>query len=135
MAYNDYIEDLLRKELKIVNKHLPYERPSLEELLRKDVPYVVLRDGSIHLFKKNELFLLSSITPREKWSQLRLPIIIEANLSLGEQVFIVRDPIAAHVLATILGRKEYGTPLIIYGSELPLIRKKLRTTTTIVFLP
>ncbi len=135
MEPNDYIDKLLREELKIVNKHLPYKRISLEELLKEDIPHIVLRDGSIHLLKKGELVLLSNIVPREKWHELKLPIIIEANLSLGEHVYVIREPIAAYAIAKILEKKDYRTPLVIYGKELLIIRKKLRTTTTIVFLP
>ncbi|WFO75504.1 DUF61 family protein [Desulfurococcaceae archaeon MEX13E-LK6-19] len=135
MESNDYIDKLLREELRIVNKHLPYKRISLEELLKEDIPHIVLRDGSVHLFKKEELTLLSNIIPKEKWSELKLPIIIEANLSLGEHIYVVREPIAAYAIAKILEKEDYRIPLIIYGKELPIIRKKLRTTTTIVFLP
>lgn len=134
-TYNDYIERFLHEELRIVNKHLPYRQVTLKEIAEMEIPYIVLRDGTKHLIKQREIELLKNIVPKDKWDQLKIPIIIEARLSLGEHVYLVRDPVAAHVISKILNKKDYSIPLTIYGSELVVVRRILRTTSTIVFYP
>lgn len=134
-TYNDYIERFLHEELRIVNKHLPYRQVTLKEIAEMEIPYIVLRDGTKHLIKQKEIELLKNIVPKDKWDQLKIPIIIEARLSLGEHVYLVRDPVAAYVISKILNKKDYSVPLTIYGSELVVVRRILRTTSTIVFYP
>ncbi|MCD6488825.1 MAG: DUF61 family protein [Desulfurococcales archaeon] len=134
MSDLDYIDRALRDELRIINRHLPYTRPTLSEVIGKKLPHVVLRDGSIHFFNTGEIEYLASITPKELWDKLRLPIILEVNPSYGEGAIIIRDPIAAMVIARILDIEKPDKQLIIYTSQLVEVRRRLRTTTTIMFM-
>ncbi len=137
MSLNDLdsFMERLSIELRLINKHLPYQRVSLCELLEMDTPYIVLRDGTIHLIDPKELQLLKELLDSEA-CRLRIPIIIETAPSLGEGVFIVRDPIAIKAIAKLLdiGFKE-NEKLIIYRPQLYVVREKLPTTTTIFFRP
>jgi len=131
----NYIEKALKEELKIINKHLPYKRTTLKELMKMDIPYVVLRDGTTHLIEKRELELLYRYTSDELASKLKIPIIIEVNPGFGEGAAIVRDQIAAKVLSLILNKEYKEGPLIIYMPHLSELRRMLRTTTTVIFIP
>ncbi len=123
----------LRDELRIINKHLVYERKSLCDLLRMDIPYFILRDGSISIIDRRELELLRSLASNP--CRLKLPIIIEYEPSLGEATYVIRDEEATKTIAKLLDMKSPKTPLFIYRPQLYIIRSKLRTTTTIVFIP
>ncbi|RLG84345.1 MAG: hypothetical protein DRO40_01525 [Thermoprotei archaeon] len=125
----------LKEELRIVNKHLPYRRPSLSELLSMEIPYIVLRDGTIHLINIDELKTISKYIDPSEYDDLKIPILIEVNPSLGKNTYIIRDPLGAKVIAKLLGLTKYHVPLVIYNPQLYEIRLKLRTTTTIIFVP
>lgn len=117
-----------------MNKHLPYKRVGLCELLSTETPYIVLRDGSIHLIDPEELKLLREILG-EKACELKIPIIIEAKPGIGGGAFIVTDPIASEAISKLIGINHEGEKLIIYRPQVYELRLKLRTTTTIVFMP
>ncbi|MCD6195578.1 MAG: DUF61 family protein [Staphylothermus sp.] len=129
----DLFNKLISVELRLINKHLPYKRVSLCDLLKMDIPYIVLRDGTVHLIDKEELLYLSKLLGEEA-CKLKIPIIIETAPSIGEGAYIVRDHLAKKVIATILGIDYIlDKPLVIYRPQLYIIREKLRTTTTILF--
>jgi uncharacterized protein (UPF0216 family) len=131
----DRIIETLSIELRLINKHLPYRRIGLCELLKMEIPYLVLRDGTIHLIDREELLLLKDLLGDDA-CKLRIPIIIETAPSLGEGTFIVRDPIAIKALSRLLEINiPQGEKLIIYRPQLYVIREKLPTTTTILFRP
>jgi len=132
--YEDLVTRVLQKELLIVNKHLPYKRVNLCDLLSMDVPRYVSRDGSINLVDPRELRYLKEVAGKDA-CKLYIPIVIEYSSALGEATYVVRDETASRVLAKILGVKHEGGALIIYRPQLYEIRSRLRTTTTIVFIP
>ncbi len=129
------IEEYLEKELRIVNKHLPYRRVALSELLEQEFPHVVLRDGTLHYFKRRELEYLASIIPREEWSKLYLPIIIEIRPELGEGVGVIRGEVEVKIVSRILNINinKKAKQLIIYRPQIMLLRQILPTTTQYAF--
>lgn len=133
--FRDIVEKALREELVIVNKHIPYRRPSLCELLEMKIPHYVTRDGSVSLIDPRELELIKNLIGGENLCNLYLPIVIEYKPSLGEGTYIVRDRFGSHVLSKLLGLTPSSGELIIYRPQLYEIRSKLKTTTTIIFLP
>ena len=135
MWSDDYIERILAEEYRVINKHAPYRRRSLRELLSMEIPEIVLRDGTRHMVKKEELRFLASILEENDHRRLMIPIILEVNPKYGGGAVVVRDPLAARVVAHILGLKEYTVPLVIYRPQLSVVREKLRTTTTVLFMP
>ncbi len=131
----DYLEKALRDELRIINRHLPYRRPSLRELMSMDIPYIVLRDGTTHLIEREELELLYRYAGDEAADKLRIPVIIEINPGYGEGAAVIRDHVAAAIISKILGIEYSGGELIIYMPHITMLRRLLRTTTTIIFMP
>ncbi len=135
MVYEETILKALENELRIINKHLPYRRLSLKKLLSMEIPYIVLRDGTRHLFRRKELLMLKELVDSSELDKLLIPIIIEINPSYGEGSAIIRDPLAAKVVSKILDIEYRGSPLILYRPQLFELRSVLRTTTTIMFIP
>ncbi len=120
------IERLLVEELKIANKHLPVKRKTLKELLMESFPCVVLRDGSIHYFRREELYRLKDLLEESEWDKLLLPIVISMRPDIGEGAAIVESGIASKVVSRILGI-EYKEPLIIYRPHIAILREKFDT--------
>jgi len=138
LSLDSYLEDLLeralREELVLVNKHIPYRRHTLCELLSMEIPYYVSRDGGIYLIDPRELALLKELAGDDSCN-LYLPIIIEYTPSLGESAYVIKEPAACRVIAKLLGLNYSGGSLVIYRSQVNALRLKLRTTTSIVFIP
>ncbi|MBP1911593.1 DUF61 family protein [Thermococcus stetteri] len=129
-------EDLLNREIMRVNIHLPRQRVSLEEALKSENGYVVLRDGSRHYFRASELKYLSDILDEEEWAKLKLPIILEIS-TVDRGYFRVHGRVEVKVIDTVLGqfdpldeRSEGRYPRYL----LPKIRRTLPTTTTYAFI-
>ena len=131
--FDEILVRALREELRLINKYLPYKRVDLCSLLSMDTPYIVSRDGSMSLIDKRELVFLKDVLGSDA-CKLYIPIVIEYSPSMGESTYVVRDEIASKALSKILG-VDFHTPLILYRPQLYEIRLKLRTTTTIVFIP
>jgi len=132
--YKDLVSRVLREELVLVNKHIPYKRYSLCDLLAMSIPHYVSRDGNTYLVDPRELDLLKQIAGEDA-CKLYIPIIIEYKPSLGEGTYVIRDPVASRIISKFLDVEYSGSELIIYRSQLNSIRNRLRTTTTIVFTP
>ena len=130
----DILEEYLRHELRLIHSYLPYHRKTLGQLLLEKYPKILLRDGTYHYIKRRELELLASITPKEYWSKLKIPILLEVAPEYGEGAIVIRDPIEAMVIAKLLGIKHSeGEQLIIYRPQVAELRSKLPTTTQYVF--
>lgn len=129
-----YIEELLKDFLRVVNKHLPYTRPTLKELRELKNPFIVLRDGSIHLIDPYEIELLYQYIDPDDENKLRIPIIIEVNPKYGEGTAVVREPIAAKVVSKFFKLSHLKEPLFIYRPQISELRRVFRTTTTVVFI-
>ncbi len=124
------IKGLLANELRIVNKHLPRERLSLYELINMETPHVILRDGTIHFFRKTELRMLCSYLEENEWNKLLLPIIITIRPDIDSGAAIVEDVLAIKVISRILGidipSKNIGR-LTLYKPHLAILRAKFDT--------
>ena len=122
------IDKLLELELRIANKHMPIQRFSLDELLKMDIPYVRLRDGSIHIFKRSELEKLKSYLSDYESKKLLLPIIIIMKPDLGEGVAVVEDPIASNVIRKLLGLpQDNESKLVLYRPQIAFLRRNFDT--------
>lgn len=132
--YEDLVSRILREELVLVNKHIPYKRYTLCELLSMDTPHYVSRDGNVYLIDPRELKLLGEYAGEESCN-LYIPIIIEYKPSMGEATYVIREPVASKVISKFLSIEYISGELVIYRSQLSVIRNKFRTTTTIVFTP
>lgn len=131
---NNYIERFLSEELRLVNKHVPYERRNLCELLKMEIPYIVLRDGSQHILDPRELRRLRDILAGDA-CRLQLPIVIEYIPGEREGIYVVRDEIGAKAIASVMNIGNPTAPLFLSRTHILELRRILRTTTTILLNP
>jgi len=123
-------DELLRRQLKILNRHLPAERVQLSELLKCERPRVRTKSGETHRFRKEELRYLAELVPKELHSKLRLPILIELTPQLGSGTAKISGNTECAVVGKILGiKRESEGELVLYRPEIRALRKKLQTTT------
>ncbi|WP_088334926.1 DUF61 family protein [Methanopyrus sp. KOL6] len=90
------------KEILRINRHLPRRRKTLEELLRKERPHVVNRDGTKHYFDRDELERLADVLPRYLHGRLKLPILIELGYSGAA---VIRGKAEVRVVCEVLGEE------------------------------
>lgn len=124
---DDYLEKYLSHELRIANKYLPMQRKKLLELLKEEYPHVICSDGSIHMFKKDELRSILKLASDEELSNLSLPIILELRVDMKETVALVRDKYAASLISKLLGITYIGGELYLYPYHLSELRRKIGT--------
>lgn len=132
MSEGDLLEVFLREELRLANRHAPRARVSICDLLKEEVPHVVTYDGGIHVMSPRELSLLNEIVKGD--CNLKLPIVIE-YMPEGEGIYIVQDPVAAKVVAELIGLSSHSTPLLLHRPQVMELRTVLRTTTVILISP
>jgi len=123
----DVIEAYLREELRVVNRSLPLKRKSLTEVMHEKYPHVATRDGGIHMFRRSELKVAYELLGDELASKLYLPIILEVRTDLKETTFVVKDEVAAKLIAEVLNLGKYELPLYLYPIHLHELRKKIET--------
>ena len=132
--YERILQESLKGELRVLNTYLPRQSRLLSDLLHEEHPHVVCNDGSVHLFKRKELNSLASLLDISEQKALLLPTLIE--ISSGDEIAIIcRTEVEEKVVSKILGTPV--TPklkkITIYGRQLSLLRKLLKTTTQYVF--
>ncbi len=128
IVYSDsVIERLLLEELRLVNRHMPIARIPLAKLLTMEFPHVVLRDGSVHFFRKRELEKLLKYVKGDEVKRLLLPIIVTMRPDIGEGVGLVEDAVAARVLSRILGLECEEDRLYLYKPQLAILREQFDT--------
>ncbi len=130
----DIIEVYLRNELRVVNKSLPVRRKTLSELINEKYPYVVTRDGGIHMFRRSELALAYKVLGDELSKKLLLPIILEVRTEFKETVMVVNDEVAVILISRLLGLRDASPPLYIYPPQLALIRNKIGSLIQYAFI-
>ncbi len=129
----DELEKYLSHELRVVNRSLPRARKSLKTLLEERYPLVPTRDGGAHMFRRRELLAAAEILGNEA-DELLLPIVLEFQVSAERTYAVVRDPVAAKLIARILGLPE-ETPVFIYPIQLRELRRRIGSLITYAFLP
>lgn len=127
MLGDSIIERLLIEELRLANKHIPVTRIPLSKLLTMEFPYVVLRDGSVHFFRKRELEKLLMYVEQGEEEKLLLPIIVVLRPDIGEGVGVVEDAVAAKVIARILNLSCEEGKLYLYKPHLAQLREHFDT--------
>lgn len=98
---------VLSHEIQKLNTHLPKQRQTMSELLRRTDPTVEAVDGSSILLRTAELEELSMIVPKEYQDRLRLPILVLRRTELGKSTYTVAgEPIEEFTVKKILGATE-----------------------------
>lgn len=128
----DRSDKLLKKQIFSLNRHIPRQRKSLEELLKEERPHVVGADGNRHRFKTAELKELSNIVPVKDHEKLKLPIYIEIeSMTSGARI---AGNLETKIVSLILEKEDETDEMFIYRPEIQILRKKLPTTTQYMFL-
>lgn len=130
----DILTRYLEGELRLVNKHIPYKRRNLCELLKEPIPYIILRDGAVHVFDMEELKRLKQVLGNRA-CDLSLPIIVEYIPSDQEGFYVVNGALEVEAVSKVLGCEGKEEHLILYRPQIIELRRKLRTTTTILIKP
>ena len=125
-------ERLLKKQIMVLNRHLPRRRKTLKELLGEDKPHVLGTDGSRHRFKKNELENIASLIPEESWEKLKLPLYIEISSEMSGSR--IKGNVECRVVCQILEKDDCSEEIYIYRGEVKVVRSKLPTTSQYIFL-
>ena len=125
---------ILSKQLQNMNRHLAKSRVDLERLLKEEKPKVILRDGSKHILKKEELKKLASLLPESMHKRVRLPVYIELSSGkYGSGTARVSGEVECEVVRKVLGKDDNGDELFIYRPDMKKLRKELPTTTQYMF--
>jgi len=122
---------LLKKQIMVLNRHLPRKRKTLKELLGEEKPHVLGTDGSRHRFKKNELYKIASLIPEESWGRLKLPLYIEISSQMSGSR--IKGEQECRIVCQILKKEDCGEEIYIYRWDIKLVRRELPTTSQYMF--
>ncbi|OPX60784.1 MAG: hypothetical protein A4E25_00194 [Methanobacterium sp. PtaB.Bin024] len=129
---HNWEENLLKKQILSLNRHLPRRRKNLKELLEEDKPHVVGTDGTRHRFKRDELKKIASMIPEEVWERLKLPVYIEIDADRSGS--LISGKIECDLICQILDKEDCGDEIYIYRPDIKIVRQKLPTTSQYIFL-
>lgn len=126
-------DKLIKKQIMILNRHVPRRRKTLQELLKEDKPHVVGSDGTRHRFKRVELEKIASMIPEELWGRLKLPIYIEIDSERSGSR--IKGKLECSLVSQILGKDDDGgEEIYIYRPDIRVVRQELATTSQYIFL-
>ncbi|MCS7144461.1 MAG: DUF61 family protein [Archaeoglobaceae archaeon] len=127
-------EKILAKMIESVNKHMPVAMKNLEDMLNEKDPTILAKDGNEYYLEKRELEFIAEHFDELERKKFKIPIILEMCEIGGERVVFVRDKLHIDFIKKAFGydRLVNGN-LMLYLYELPAIRRKLRTTTQVMF--
>lgn len=129
-------EATLKKLLLAMNQHLPKQRRPLSELLLEKEPRYYGKDGHSYRLDKSELVFIASLLDSLDKARLRLPILLMSDTSYEGGAWKVTGKVEARLISKILGREiDSEDEIRLYYPHLSEVRKKLPTTTTIMFMP
>ncbi|WP_424354011.1 DUF61 family protein [Methanobacterium sp. MBAC-LM] len=128
----DPSDNILKKQVISLNRHLPRRRKTLAELLREERPHVLGVDGTRHRFKNAELKEIARMIDKEDYKKLKLPIYIEIE-SLTSGARIAGD-MESTIICKILNIDPCKRELFIYRPQIKELRIKFPTATQYIFL-
>jgi hypothetical protein len=119
-----------------MNTHLPAQKRSLAELLVDKDPSYLGKDGHRYYIERAELEYLASLVPSEDRTKVRLPILVMTDTGGESGAWKVTGKVEAKLVGKVLGRDLDSEDLVLfYYPHLNELRKKLPTTTSVMFLP
>jgi uncharacterized protein (UPF0216 family) len=130
-------EGVLKKLIQQMNSRMPSKRFWLSELMSAAEPHYVGKDGSRFELDRQELALIHQALAVVGERDVKLPLILIGDASQSESVWRAEGSAECAVLSHILG-KPLGSErdkMFLYAPHLAVLRRKLPTTTTCIFLP
>ena len=126
-------DNLLKKQVVSLNKHLPRRRKTLAELLEEERPHVLGADGTRHRFKNVELEKIAGMVHEEDYGRLKLPIYIEVESMTSGAV--IKGPLETEIVCKILEiEPNHKNEIFIYRPQLKKLRSEFPTVTQYIFL-
>jgi uncharacterized protein (UPF0216 family) len=132
MSSLDRTDNLVKKQVLSLNRHLPRKRKTLAELLEEEKPHVIGADGTRHRFKNVEIKKLATLIDEKDYKNLKLPIYIEIDSnSEGSRI---AGRLETEIVCKILNLDSCKSELYIYKPDIKELRKELPTGTQYIFL-
>jgi len=130
-------EGVLRKLIQQMNRHAPARRVLLSELSEMKDPGYSDMEGRFYSIKKGELVLVRKVLEGRNHRDVKLPIVLMTDASLSQSAWRVEGRIECAVVSAVLDRAvpEQGDRMMLYPAHMAVLRRKLPTATTLIFLP
>ncbi len=126
-------DNLLKKQVISLNRHIPRRRKTLSELLEEEKPHVMGADGTRHRFKNAELQKIASIIEERDYKRLKLPIYIEIeSMTSGARI---KGQLETMITCKILEiESDCKNEIFIYRPQIKKLRSVFPSATQYIFL-
>ena len=125
-------DNLLKKQVVSLNRHLPRRRKTLAELLEEERPHVMGADGTRHRFKNAELKKIASTIDEKDYKRLKLPIYIEIeSMTSGARI---NGSLETQIACKILEIDDCKNEIFIYRPQIRKLRSEFPSATQYIFL-
>jgi uncharacterized protein (UPF0216 family) len=132
MSQLDRADNIVKKQVLSLNRHLPRRRKNLAELLEEEKPHVMGSDGTRHRFRNAEIKKLASMIEEKEYKNLKLPIYIEIDSTSSASRITGRLETA--LICEILNLDPCKRELFIYRPDIKKLRNEFPTATQYIFL-
>jgi uncharacterized protein (UPF0216 family) len=132
MSQLDRTDNIVKKQVLSLNRHLPRRRKNLAELLGEEKPHVVGADGTRHRFRGAELKKIASLIDEKDYKNLKLPIYIEIDSTSSSSRIAGR--LETTIVCKILNLDPCKSELYIYRPDIKELRNEFPTATQYIFL-
>lgn len=132
MSQLDRADNIVKKQVLSLNRHLPRRRKNLAELLEEEKPHVMGSDGTRHRFRNAEIKKLASMIEEKEYKNLKLPIYIEIDSTSSASRITGRLETA--LVCKILNLDPCKRELFIYRPDIKKLRNEFPTATQYIFL-
>lgn len=132
MSASDRTDNLVKKQVLSLNKHLPRRRKNLAELMEEEKPHVIGADGTRHRFRNAEIKKIASLLDKRDYKNLKLPIYIEIDSTSSASR--IAGSLETKLVCKILNLDPCKSELFIYRPDIKELRKEFPTATQYIFL-
>jgi uncharacterized protein len=132
MSGLDRADNIVKKQVLSLNRHLPRRRKNLAELLDEEKPHVMGADGTRHRFRNAEIKRLAALIEENEYKNLKLPIYIEIDSTSSSSRITGR--LETKIVCKILKIDPCKSELFIYRPHIKELRNEFPTATQYIFL-
>ncbi len=132
MSKLDRADNLLKKQVISLNRHLPRKRKTLADLLEEERPHIMGADGSRHRFRSTELKKIANLINENDYRKLKLPIYIEIDSTTNGARIAGR--LETQIICKILDLDPCKNEIYIYRPDIKELRREYPTVTQYIFL-